>query len=205
MYKRQDTGVRTFQTIYSSDGLAGKLGDEIVDKKLIPIAKRIDHYQSVISKVDKSQTRRNLKKRCALLRTKIKNITSDLHWKVADFLCQNFETIIIPKFEVQEITHRSKSINSTTTKKMLSLSHYKFRQRLVHKANMYNRNVLITGEAFTSKTCGHCGILNNDLGSKKVFDCKKCDVKLDRDINGARNIMIRLCTLLQGQDTDSLK
>ena len=127
------------------------------------------------------------------MRTKIKNIVNDLHWKVAHFLCKNFETIILPRFEVKGMTYKTKNINSETTRKMLTLSHYKFKERLIHKAKMWNRRLLIVSEAFTSKTCGHCGTINEKLGSNKTFKCNNCDLIVDRDINGARNVIIRTC------------
>jgi putative transposase len=53
---------------------------------------------------------------------------------------------------------------------------------------------MIVDESYTSKTCGKCGTLNENLKSKKVFKCNECDLLIDRDINGARNILIRTFT-----------
>jgi putative transposase len=44
----------------------------------------------------------------------------------------------------------------------------------------------------TSKTCGKCGCVKEDLKGAKIFKCGECGTVIDRDINGARNIMIRL-------------
>ena len=81
------------------------------------------------------------------MRTKIKNIVNDLHWKSAHFLCANFETIIIPKFETKNMTQKvNRNIKSKAVRNMLSLSHYKFQQRLKFKCNQYNRNLIICSE-----------------------------------------------------------
>ena len=40
-----------------------------------------------------------------------------------------------------------------------------------------------------SKTCGNCGRLNHNLGSKKDFVCNHYKYEADRDINAARNIL----------------
>ena len=45
-----DPGVRTFQTMYSPNGMIGKFGDDICNKKLIPIAKKIDKLNSLMTK-----------------------------------------------------------------------------------------------------------------------------------------------------------
>ena len=49
----------------------------------------------------------------------------------------------------------------------------------------------------TSKTCGHCGALNN-VGSRDIFSCNKCNIIIDRDVNGARNIAIKRLKELGG-------
>ena len=37
---------------------------------------------------------------------------------------------------------------------------------------------------------------NDQLGGKKVFECDKCGIRIDRDINGARNIFLRQLSYL---------
>jgi len=69
--------------------------------------------------------------------------------------------------------------------------------RLLFKQQEYPwSKVIIIDEAYTSKTCTNCGRINWKLGGNKVFKCnnKKCNIVLDRDIVGARNIIIRYLT-----------
>ena len=74
-----------------------------------------------------------MNRRLSLLRTKIKNKIRDMHWKKANFLCKNFETIIIPEFETQKMANKEqRKINKETTRGILGLSHYEFRMRLTH-------------------------------------------------------------------------
>ncbi|CAG8820724.1 12399_t:CDS:1, partial [Gigaspora margarita] len=47
---------------------------------------------------------------------------------------------------------------------------------------------------YTSKTCGFCGYVYRKLGGSKIFHCPECKTELDRDINGARNILLRYFT-----------
>ena len=42
-------------------------------------------------------------------------------------------------------------------------------------------------EPGTSKTCGCCGWWHAQLGGHKKFRCESCGVRMDRDVNGARN------------------
>lgn len=191
-----DAGVRTFQTFYSPNGIVGKIGDNFADEKILDTAKRVDHLDSVLAKSKgrkNKRKRRNIRLRQALLRTKIKNSVNDLQWKTATFVCRNFKTAIITPFETQEmVTKEGRKINSTTVRKMLSLSHYSFKKKLAHKAKEYGTEIIIIGEAFTSKTCGNCGEIKKNLGGAKEYMCTKCQTRIDRDINGARNIFLRL-------------
>ena len=188
-----DPGVRTFQTFYSADGITGELGKDFIKKRILKYRFKLDHLDGIkcIGK-----TKYNIRKRKFLLRTKIKNIVSDLHWKTADFLCKNFKTIIIPKFETRKMVRKYKrNITTTTVRNLLTLSHYKFLQRLTHKTKQYKTNLIHITEEYTSMTCGKCGILNN-IGSNKEYNCKKCLIKIDRDINAARNIMLKASLLM---------
>ena len=192
-----DPGVRTFQTFYSEDvGVVGKLGNGI-DKTLFQIAKKEDKLKSFIdtSLVRSKRHRYNLKKRCFLLRTKTKNIVNDLHWKSCHYLCSNFKNIFLPEFGVKNMTKKSPSrfraISSNTTRSMLTLSHYKFKERLLYKSQTMGCKVHICNESYTTKTCGKCGNIQH-VGRKEVFLCTKCEFKIDRDYNGARNIYLKV-------------
>jgi len=61
--------------------------------------------------------------------------------------------------------------------------------------------VILTEEPYTSKTRGQCGTINTKLGGNKIFRCasrcasNECDYISDRDVNGARNILIRYLTI----------
>jgi len=202
-----DPGVRTFLTLYSSDGVIGKLGDNIVDG-LTQKGEKVDKLQSLIKKGNfTSKTKRKMKLRCSLLRTKIRNIVTDLHWKSINFLCLNFRTIIIPNFDVtskvKKLPERARKINNKTVRQMLTLSHGKFLERLHYYGNKSETEIIESTEEYTSKTCGKCGKIDEKLGSKKNYKCKNCGYYCDRDINGARNI--KLLALGRGLDPNPKK
>ena len=54
-------------------------------------------------------------------------------------------------------------------------------------------------EAYTSKTCSKCGYIDNSLGSKDVYNCPKCKLKISRDYNGAVNILLRYVSMYVSQ------
>ena len=50
---------------------------------------------------------------------------------------------------------------------------------------------MIGTEEYTSKTCTNCLKINYNLGSDKTFKCPNCSLIIDRDVNGARNILLK--------------
>ena len=89
------------------------------------------------------------------------------------------------------IRKKYRKIGKRTVRGMLSLSHFNFKQLLCNMGDSRGCKVIICSEAYTSKTCGNCGNLNSRLGGKREFNCPKCNIVIDRDYNGARNIYIR--------------
>lgn len=191
-----DPGMITFQTFYSPDGECGKMGDKFY-KKIWKKMKRIDKLKSIIYSGKKNnekitkRTKYNMKKRCDKLRVKVKNMVKDLHWKTCSYLVKNYKTIILPEFSTQDMVKRSRrNIPNYVVRMLLQLSHYSFKEKLKYKCNEYQRKLLITSEAYTSKTCTNCGHLNC-VGKKRKICCFGCNIKIDRDLNGARNIYLR--------------
>ena len=121
------------------------------------------------------------------IQLKIKNLVDEMHNKLCIFLCKNFDMVLIPQFKTK---YMLKKLKSTISRNMLTLSHYKFKEKLKIKGKEYGSIIIEVNESYTSKTCGKCGFVNPKSKSKK-FKCKKCKVQIDRDLNGARNIMIR--------------
>ena len=82
---------------------------------------------------------------------------------------------------------------------MLSWRHYTFKQRFIDKAAKRNIKLHILDEAYTTKTCGVCGYINNKIGGKKIFKCPNCNIEYDRDLGAARNIFLKHTTPLSDE------
>lgn len=189
-----DPGVRVFNTCYDPDGVAVEVGSGDVGR-IYRLCHVIDKLQKEWSApTTRANKRYKLKKAAKQIRKKIKNLIRDIHHKLARFLCDNYEFILLPKFDTQQMVMRGKRrINSKTARSMVTWSHYTFRQRLMDKAKEYDspRTVVMCNEHYTSKTCGNCGFLHKKLGGNKTFKCPQCGVVMGRDLNGARNILLR--------------
>ena len=124
---------------------------------------------------------------------RIQNLRKDAHYKIANWLCRQYDHIILTRLNVKYMSKKKSGLGRSTRKAMLKLGHFQFRQILVQKASQYpGTKIYIGGEAYISKTCGQCGQLNYKLGSSEIFRCRftSCGYKSDRDVNAARNIML---------------
>ena len=130
------------------------------------------------------------KKICALI--------NDCHQKLMKWLCESYRIVLLPEFRTQEMIQQGwHQICSKTACTMCTWSHYHFCQHL-HKACEHPWcEVVVCTEEYTSKMCRCCGHINKGLGGSKVFHCLACCLELDRDINGARNILLRYLTVNQ--------
>lgn len=190
-----DPGVRTFQTTFSTCDTVTEWGSKDAGR-LIRLCKNVDQMVSYSTQVNHKK-RRAVSKAIARCRDKVRNIVKDLHHRLAKFLCENYQMVLLPKFETSSMCQRARrKINSKTARNMLTWSHYRFQQTLLQKAREYPWcSVHIVDEHYTSKTCGNCGFIKKNLGGAKTYNCDECHVKLDRDVNGARNILLRFLTL----------
>jgi len=179
-----DPGVRTFMTLYSpTPGECYKIGDGDISR-VFRLCKHLDTLSSKRgSKVRKAKFR---------LSQKIKNIVTEVHCKSVNFLLRNFKNIIIPPFNVSQMIKRGhRKLSKKSVRQMLGWRHFGFRQRLIENAKLANVQIYVKGEEYTSKTCTHCRFLKQDLRGAKVYKCQDCSLKVDRDVNGARNIFLK--------------
>ena len=120
-------------------------------------------------------------------------IVDDIHRKLIAMIVNQFAVILIPNFNVSGMIRRGdhRVIGKKSVANLLRWAHYRFRTRLINAAKYTACSVIVVNEAYTSKTCTRCGELNESLGGNRKFHCKSCGIKLPRDANGARNILIR--------------
>ena len=218
-----DPGESKFISFYGFESY-GHIGINI-RKQILFYRNKISKFQKILSKKinlskNKLKNKRKLKIKIRNYYKKIKNIVKELHNKTANYLCKNYDTIIIPKFETQKMISNKKTFKEAKKEKMLEgktdneqkklgkeflkrcrlnknvkyvlgqLSHYSFRQHLQTKCKEYGCQFELCTEEYTSLTCTYCGYRSKHYNEREK-ECLKCKKKIDRDINGARNILIK--------------
>jgi transposase len=180
-----DIGVRTFLTTYSKNASyeIGPNTNQIIDR----INKRLDNIKQ--SKDLKRISNKKYIKLNYKYSDKLSNLIKDMHNKAANFLLSNYKTIIIGKISTKKmISNLTGNLHDIVKRRLMALSHYRFRMKLHSMANKFNATIKETNEYLTSKCCSNCKNIKDDLGSAKIYTCTKCNLILDRDINASINI-----------------
>lgn len=187
-----DIGVRTFLTTYS-DKETLEIGTS--DKTYPLINKYLKKLDSLQMNQSKKTTMTVKKKAKNYSQTrekyyqKLKNRINDMHNKVASYLVRNYKEIIIGKVSTKNMVSNENSLLPDITKRrLLTLSHYRFRMKLKSMAQKFQATVTEVTEYLTSKTCCNCYTINDNIGSSKIYKCVSCPIIIDRDINAAINI-----------------
>jgi len=184
-----DPGVRTFMTFVSEDSF-GWLGNDS-NLYIQKLCLRLDKLVSAISKA-KCQQKKRLKQATGRLRCKIQNLVKELHRKVARFLVDSFDVILLPTFETSQMVSKSRrKLRNKSVRQMLTLSHYDFKNFLKWKAWESSKTVVDCNEAYTSKTVSWTGEIIKNLGGARQIKSQSTGLKMDRDLNGARGIFLR--------------
>lgn len=84
-----------------------------------------------------------------------------------------------------------KNLAKCTKREMKTLAHYKFTSRAISKSEVTKCEISVSSEFRTTKTCGKCFKMNNNIKESRGFWCDYCGYKTGRDINAARNNVIK--------------
>ena len=183
-----DPGVRTFLTYFHEHGF-GWLGHHAINR----IYRLCSYLDALLSRATKAsrQSRKNMRRAAHRIRKRIRNLVDELHKKVARYLVDNFDIILLPTFETSAMVMRGKrKLRKKSVRQMLTLSHYRFKVYLKQKAKETGCIVLDVCEAYTSKTVSWTGEIRKTLGGSKIIK-DSIGLKMDRDVNGARGIFLR--------------
>ena len=183
-----DPGIRKFQAIYSPDDDEHIL---IGNRSSSKMYKHLLYLDFLISKKCKMKNR---KKSLLIqkIRINIQNLQKELHYKLANFMCNNYENIYISKLTKGNdiIKKKNRCINKSIVRNMVVLGHCKFIERLKTKAEEYkNTKVNVITEEYTSQECLRCRMRTKT--KKEIYKCKHCGYELDRDLLGSVNILLK--------------
>jgi transposase len=203
-----DPGARTFLTVFNETNKeAFKLGDDAERRILHPImsqAKRLGDESSraakQASRVELGEKRRRNYERerdhkslaAQRIWRRIRDKVTGIHNAIVRHFAETYAFVDLGNLSYSVVERREKGMPKKSKDNLYIWRLYDFKIKLLHRfSGLDQREVVIQDERYTSKTCGLCDNVKHDLGSAKRYLCDKCGYDVDRDVNGARNILGR--------------
>ena len=126
------------------------------------------------------------KLKVARIHEKIASCRLDILHKVSHQLVSDYDLISIEDLNVKGMIK-----NHKLSKHIADASWGNFVTLLQYKCDWYGKELVKVNRFYpSSKTCGDCGWINQELKlSDREWTCKSCGVVHDRDINASRNIL----------------
>ena len=173
-----DVGIKDFAVL--SNGI--KIANPKNLEKSENLLKR--KQRKLSKKVKGSQNRNKARKSVAKLHRHISNQRKDFQWKLASSITKNYSVICMEDLNIKGMMK-----NRRLAKSIGSVGWGLFKNKIGHKL-AETGGLLIDIDRFapSSKMCGSCEALNDNLTLKdREWDCD-CGAHHDRDINAAINI-----------------
>ena len=184
-----DLGVKDFAIINDDKGLYKKY--KSLNSKLIPLYKRIDIYNKILSKKD-YRSKNYEKARTKLNRTymRISNVRKDYLHKISTHITTKYKYICIEDLKVSNMMK-----NKNLSKHIAEQGWREFRTMLEYKAEKNGCKIIIADRWFpSSQICSCCGNVLQGKDkiklSQRVYHCHECGNKIDRDYNAAVNLKL---------------
>lgn len=148
--------------------------------------KRLKRKQKQLSRKKKeSKNYGKAKQKLAKLHYHISNIRKDCLHKITSKIIDENQVIVLEDLKVSNMMK-----NHCLAQAISDVGLYEFRRQIIYKAEWNNRKVIFADTFYpSSKTCSRCGWKNSDLKlADRLFECKVCDIKIDRDLNASLNL-----------------
>jgi len=154
--------------------------------------------QKLAKKVKGSNNFKTSKIRLARRHRKIANQRQDFHFKLANSLLKEYDTIFLETLDIA-------SMRQDHGKKINDLGFSNFVSILENKALEYGKTVYHIDKWFaSSKICSECGYKHEALGKhESQWECPRCGSHHDRDHNAALNIFEEGIRNLRGDGASS--
>ncbi len=188
-----DVGIKDF-AVFSNGDIKRNVNKTQRIKKLKKKLKREQRklsrkFESLKKRGGKAATRQNLNQQITTVQrihARLANIRDNyVNQSVADVVK------IKPQYvTIEDLNVRGMMKNRHLARAIAEQNFSTFRTKLIYKARQNGIEIRIASRFYpSSKTCSECGYIKPDLKlSDRVYNCPKCGLILDRDLNAAINL-----------------
>jgi putative transposase len=179
-----DMGVKTLLTGADDRGRLVEIAGRKPLRASLRKLRRADRAHS--RKKRGSANRAKAKAKLARVHARIANVRADTVHKATSALAREYETVVIEDLNVDGMRR-----NRRLARAIEDQGFGATRQMLGYKTTWNGGTLVLAGRWFpSSKTCSSCGAVKAKLSLKeRVFNCERCGLVLDRDVNAARNLL----------------
>ena len=174
-----DLGLMKFATLSNGEIIKNP-------KHLKKYEEKLAQLQRKLSKKKKgSNNRKKVKHKVAVLHEKIANIRADFLHKISTSLVNDYSFIALEELASKEMSEQNfgKQINDAGWNM--------FANMLCYKAEEAGCKVVFVNPKDTTQECSNCHEIVKKELSDRIHNCPNCGLMIDRDLNAARNILIR--------------
>jgi putative transposase len=168
--------------------IATSNGDKITNPKHFKqLRKKLRRVQKALSRKQKgSNNRHKARLRVAKVHTAITDARKDFLHKLTTQLVRENQTIVVEDLAIKNMVKNHKlalAISDASWGELI--------RQLAYKCEWYGRELIKIDRWFpSSKRCGNCGHIVDKLPLNiREWECPKCGVNHNRDINAAHNIL----------------
>ena len=175
-----DLGVKRLATLSVGEGVPNP-------RHLKRCLKKLKRLQRMVSRRQKAgKNRKKAVRKLAKLHRQIKQQRHDTLHQVTTRLAKTKSVLVIEDLNVSGMLK-----NRRLAQAIGDVGFAEFKRLLLYKAAWYGSRVILADRwEPSSKRCSGCGWLDEELTlSDRTFHCDQCGLMLDRDLNGAINLV----------------
>ena len=122
----------------------------------------------------------------ALLHERIRHKRDDFLHKLSNAITKRYDLVSVERLNLIEMSQT----NPYYAKQISRFGWTRFVSFLKYKLEIQGKTLMVMDQWYpSSKTCSTCGEIHSELKlNNRVFECKQCELHLDRDHNAAINI-----------------
>ncbi|NYZ76477.1 IS200/IS605 family element transposase accessory protein TnpB [Candidatus Micrarchaeota archaeon] len=174
-----DLGLKTFATLSNSLRISNPRHFKKHEDMLAFIQRKFSR------KKKGSRNRKGAKHKVSLIHEKIANTRADFLHKTSTQLVNDYSIIALEKLNSKEMSEENYG------KQIHDAGWNMFANMLAYKAEGAGCRVVFVDPKNTTQECSNCHqIVKKDL-TERTHNCHFCGLSIDRDLNAARNILIR--------------
>jgi putative transposase len=133
----------------------------------------------------RSRRRNQTRRRLARVHARVANLRHDAVHKLTTTLATQHGTIVVEQLNLAGMVRNRRLARALSDASLAEL-----RRQLAYKTSWYGSRLVVADRFYpSSKTCSACGRAKAKLTlAERTFTCEACGLRIDRDLNAARNL-----------------